>query len=64
MAFINLPDLDYGRTLLAGGLGDGEVLFPTRGTDLAPLQHLLCAARAGIDLEYLTRAARALIRCN
>jgi hypothetical protein len=24
----------------------------------------LCAARAGIDLEYLTRAARALIRCN
>jgi hypothetical protein len=56
--------LDYGRTLLAWGLGDGEVLFPTRGTDLAPLQHLLCAARAGIDLEYLTRAARALIRCN
>jgi hypothetical protein len=23
--------LDYGRTLLAWGLGDGEVLFPTRG---------------------------------
>jgi hypothetical protein len=37
-----------------------KFLFPIRGTDLAPLQHLLCAARAGIDLEYLTRAARRL----
>jgi hypothetical protein len=42
--------LDYGRTLLAWGLGDGEVLFPTWGTDLAPLQHLLRVARAGVDL--------------
>src|SRR5436309_15051169 len=47
--FISLPALDYGRTLLAWGLGDGEVLFPTRGTDLAPLQHLLRVACAGID---------------
>jgi hypothetical protein len=51
--FINLPDLDYGRTLLARGLGDGKFYSPRVGTDLAPLQHLLCAARAGIDLEYL-----------
>src|SRR5207248_7164322 len=39
----------YSRTLLARGLGDGEVLFPKWRTDLASLQHLLCVARAGVD---------------
>lgn len=53
--FIDLPDLDYGRTPLARGLGDGEVLFPTWGTDLAPLQHLLRVAVLGLTLEYLGR---------
>src|SRR5437870_10925238 len=60
--FINLPDLDYSRTLLARSLGDGEVLFPGWRTDLAPLQHLLRVACAGVDLGI--SGARQLARLS
>ena len=47
---------------MAWGLGDGEVLFPTRGTDLAPLQHLLRVACVGVDLGI--SGARQLARLS
>ena len=47
--------MDYGRTLLARGLGDGEVLFPARGTDLARYSIYCVLLVLGLTLEYLGR---------
>ena len=47
--------MDYSRTLLARGLGDGEVLFPTWGLTWRRYSIYCVLLVLGLTLEYLGR---------